>query len=272
MASNVILCGVLIFITVHIPLQNTGKAVNDVDKLKYFSLPPSSPLSHSTDVANALFRLSIPTFESLLAAVFSTAHTSSANPETSGLAASTLETSSTAVVNYQRLFNDQMLELHEKEASGGPLLGTFVIHIAGLLNEAISGCRFHSHMEFVLVKDKVKVGVKPACDAAVVAIVNETSRPVLLIEYKPVVDTRYYCVEKSHLMEVMIQAYYCLYQHEVTTFIHCLTDLQQWYYFKVEKESPRKLKIAWYKSINEPEINVGSHFNFLCPVIKDVLY
>ena len=81
-----------------------------------------------------------------------------------------------------------MLELREKEASGVPLLGTFVIHIAGLLNEAISGCRFRSHMEFVLVKDKVKVGVKPACDAAVVAIVNETSMPVLLIEYKPVVD------------------------------------------------------------------------------------
>ena len=100
---------------------NAGKAVNDVDKLKCFSLPPSAPFSHSVNVARALFRLSIPTIESLLAAVFSTAHTSSANPETSGLAASALETSSTAVVNYQRVFNDQMLELHEKEASGVPL-------------------------------------------------------------------------------------------------------------------------------------------------------
>ena len=276
MASNVLLCGVLIFITVHIPLQNTGMAANDVDKLKCFSLPPSAPPSHSLNVANALFRLPISNYDSLLAAVFSTAHTSSANPETSGLETSALKTSSTSFVDYQCLFNENMLHYRKKKASGVPLLGTFILHISGLLNKAISGCRFSSDMEFVLIKENVKVGMKPACD---VAIVHEVDRPVLLVEYKPKLDTRCGFVETNQLMEVMIQAYYCLYQHPVTSVIHCLTDLQQWWYFKVDKERPRKLKVAWFKSINEPgspfeflpAINIASHFNFLCPVIKDLL-
>ena len=103
-----------------------------------------------------------------------------------------------------------------------------LLHI--LRSKTIHNSAFEADMEFPLVVDKVKPGVKPASDAAVVvAITSKSTKPILLYEYKPVVDTRLDYVERHHIMEVLIQAYYCLYQHEVPTFIHCLTDLHQWY-------------------------------------------
>ena len=65
-------------------------------------------------------------------------------------------------------------------------------------------------MEFPLVVDKVKPGVKSGSDAAVVAAITSKSirKPILLYKYKPVVDTRLDYVESHHIMEVLIQAYY----------------------------------------------------------------
>ena len=91
-----------------------------------------------------------------------------------------------------------------------------------------NGCLL-SDMEFAFITEKLKSGVKPACDGAVVALINDAKKPIM---YKPVVDPRLDFVEHHHLMEVLIQGYYCLYQHKVPTFIHCLTDLSQWYYLK----------------------------------------
>ena len=125
--------------------------------------------------------------------------------------------------------------LKEKEACGVPLLVNCVTYLAIELSKTIPNGAFEADMEFPLVVDKVKPGVKPASDAAVVAaITSKSTKPILLNEYKPVVDTRLDSVERHHIMEVLIQAYYCLYQHQVPTFIHCLTDLDQWYYFKVD--------------------------------------
>ena len=113
-------------------------------------------------------------------------------------------------------------------------------------------------MEFPLVVGEVKSGVKPASGAAVV---SKSRKPILLYEYKPAIDTRMDFVESHHIMEVLIKAYYCLYQRKVPTFIRCLTDLQQWYYLKVEKVKPSKLKIVWYKSIKEDEISLDTHLS-----------
>ena len=46
---------------------------------------------------------------------------------------------------------------------------------------------------------------------------------------------------QSHGM--LIQGYYCLYQHQAHTLVHCLTNLSQWYYFKVDQATFSKLKI-----------------------------
>ena len=64
-------------------------------------------------------------------------------------------------------------------------------------------------MEFPVVVDKIKPGVKPACDAAMVAIVDGNEKPVLF-EYKPTVHPRKEVLGRQDLMEVLIQGYYCL--------------------------------------------------------------
>ena len=74
------------------------------------------------------------------------------------------------------------------------------------------------------------MGTKPACDGAVTAITSETHMPIILFEYKPVVDLRLEAIDLRSLMETLIQGYYCIYQHKVCSIIHCLTDLFQWYY------------------------------------------
>ena len=153
----------------------------------------------------------------------------------------------------QSEFLANMTRLHEKEACGVPLLGAFVTHLAGELTRTTSGnVFFSSDMEFPVVKHKLKPG---ACDGAIRAVVHvrvqRKENPILLFEYKPVVDPRLQSVERHHLMELLIQGYYCLHQHTVPTLIHCLTDLSQWYYFKLDKATPCKLKVAWYRSIHE---------------------
>ena len=128
-----------------------------------------------------------------------------------------------------------MLNLHQKEASGIPLLGSFVAYLADELTKAMNKT-FSADMEYHLVVDTGKSGAKPASDAAVVAITTEfIEKPIILYEYKPVVDQRSNYVDNHQIMEVPIQAYYLLYQHKVLTLIHCLTDLHQWYYLKVDK-------------------------------------
>ena len=84
------------------------------------------------------------------------------------------------------------------------------IIIANELSKTIPNGDFRADMEFPLVVDKVKPGVKPASDAAVVAAITSKSirKPILLYKYKPVVDTRLDYVESHHIMEVLIQAYY----------------------------------------------------------------
>ena len=121
-------------------------------------------------------------------------------------------------------FKDAMLSLHDKEACGAPILGSFVTYLAIELRKTIPNRAFKADMEFALVVDKVNPGVKPASDAAVVAITSKSTRkPILLYEYKPVVDMRIDHVSSHHIMEVLIQAYYCLYQRKVPTFLHSYT-------------------------------------------------
>ena len=102
--------------------------------------------------------------------------------------------------------------LHRKEACGVPLLGSFLTCLVTELRETIPNSAFTADMEFPLVVDKVNPGVKPASDGAVVAAITSksTRKPLLLYEYKPVVDTRWNYVDCHHIMEVLIQAYYCL--------------------------------------------------------------
>ena len=124
--------------------------------------------------------------------------------------------------------------LKVKEACGTPLLGVFSVCLAKVLTTLHEHNTYKAEMEFTLIKEKLKSGAKPSCDAAIninttTAVVNVGNKtaPVLLFEYKPIVDPRETFVDHHSLMETLIQGYYCLYQHQVHSIIHCLTDMFQ---------------------------------------------
>ena len=236
-----------------------------VDKLRSYELAPSKRLDtvSFSEVSGALFEeLDV---RSLHGLIFSTPYTSPAATPTPTCPTNIL------IKSLQSVYEAIMPELNQKEACGVPLLGSFVAYLATELNKIINNSGF---TEFPLVLDVVKSGAKPASDSAIAKSVYSDkkliSKPIVLYEYKPTVYPRSNHVNRHFMMEVLIQAYYCLYQYKVPTFIHCLTDLHQWYYLKVDKVKPSKLKIVWYKSINEKELSLDTHLSFLHFVLVDI--
>ena len=116
MASNVILCGVLIIITVDIPLQNSRMPLTDSEKVKAFLLAPS--VYHDSrsmyDVAPSILEggLQGDDTRSLRQAFFATDYTPP-SPELS------IPETVAAAANLEL----RMLEFREREACGLPLLG-----------------------------------------------------------------------------------------------------------------------------------------------------
>ena len=162
--------------------------------------------------------------------LFSSPYTSTSpatsNPATSSQATSSspattsATTSSSVLKNVQLVLKTTMKELHYKEACGIPLLEVFVAHLAKTLTDTTS-FDFLADMEYSVVTHKLKQGMKPASDAAMVVALVHQLKPVLLYEYKPVVDLRVDRVERNDLKEVVLKGFYCLYQHNVPTVIHC---------------------------------------------------
>ena len=155
----------------------------------------------------------------------------------------------------------RILHFGNKEASGMPLFSAYLLEFAEQLSE-------RRQTYYTVDLEYHKPGQKPACDGAVCATImrsgdkKPTNHPQVLYKYKPVVDTRFMSVNPSHLMEVLIQGYYCLHQYELKSIIHCLTDLEQWYYFHFTLEGDRKVMCTWYNEFNS-ESKVASHVHFL---------
>lgn len=223
-----------------------------------FLLAPSTRLDNAAyiKVANVLFEDKIALVNQARSLVFSSLYSYPTSTSTSQV---TLTPDLKNFVKTSHEVNASfMINLAMKEACGIPLLGTIAMCLAKALTSVIPGHTFKAEMEFA-VKDKLKKGVKPSCDGAVAALRSESNMPVLLFEYKPVVDTRIGYLDPHSLIETLIQGYYCLYQHELCSVVHCLTDMCQWYYFKLEKVRPSKLKVKWYHGIFENELNLQTH-------------
>lgn len=233
-----------------------------------FMLAPSTRLEENAylKVASVLFEDGIEYVGLIRSLVFSSPYIStSPTPSTS----QEIPELTKMMKMLNELYSFYMPGLKVKEACGTPLLGDFSVCLAKVLTTLHEHNTYTAEMEFTLIKEKLKSGAKPSCDAAIAvttAVVNKTT-PVLLFEYKPAVDTRETFVDHHSLMETLIQGYYCLYQHQVHSIIHCLTDMFQWYYFKLEREKFSKMKVAWYHSIFEKELNLQTHVNFLHPLM-----
>ena len=157
-----------------------------------------------------------------------------------------------------------------------PLLGAFIVELAEELTRCLPPFTFLADFEFPVVMSSGKAGAKPACDGAVAVIqaVGDTKKqqPLLLFEYKPVIDQRVERVDPHALLEVLLQGFYCLQQYKLRTVLHCLTDLSHWFYFKLEHvEHAAKMKIAWYRSLAQTQLQLEEHVCFLQPVVSDLL-
>ena len=71
-----------------------------------------------------------------------------------------------------------------------------------------------------------------------------------MYEYKPIVHPDPYGVDVQALMEMLLQAHYCLRAYGIPVILHCLTDLLVWHYFKLSLNSTTsKLTIEWWYNI-----------------------
>ena len=193
MASNVIPCGVLIIITIHI--QNSRMPLIDGEKVKAFLLAPSTYHESRSmrDVANSILE-------------------------------------------------------------GGILAGD-----TRFLRQAFFATDYTAHSPELSIPETVEANFD--------AFVDGNEKPLVLFEYKPAVHKRNDSLGQQDLMEVLIQGYYSVYQHDVSSIVHCLTDLEQFYYFKMEKAETRKMRISWNFSLSEQSLN--AHLKFLYPILKE---
>ena len=156
------------------------------------------------------------------------------------------------------------------EPCGIPLLGHSSVILCHLLNEESSTMKFAVHMEYSVVTTAMP-GKNPSTDAAL-SIVND-HQPVLLYEYKSVVDTRRLSVNAQHLMELLVQGFYCLRNKGIAKLLHCLTDLYVWHYFMLSlNESRQGLVVERSKTfvygspLQEP--SVREHYNFVASYLQ----
>jgi hypothetical protein len=86
-------------------------------------------------------------------------------------------------------------------------------------------------MEYT-VMDTKRAGVNPSCDTAMVVTVSSQTdnQPIILYEYKPVVDPRRDYVNVRDLLEALMQGFYCVHFRKVTSIVQCLTDMHTWHF------------------------------------------
>ena len=174
------------------------------------------------------------------------------------------------MVRLYLLFSSEMLELTRVESSGIPLLGCSLSTISKVLNTIANASPYQVVMEFPVVKT-ASSGKNPSTDAAVVATIKN-GYPVLLCEYKPVVNLIPERIVSGDFIEMLVQVYYCMKSYSLRTCPHCLTDLQVWHYYKFSKCADM-LKIEWVKSFKyenfvPTQMELKEHFDFVIDAVK----
>lgn len=163
--------------------------------------------------------------------------------------------------------------LRKKEASGIPLLGAFLACVVDILNGQKQVSIYRYELEFTVMKVSGTPGKNPATDGAVVAAVQVSSppniqlQPVIIYEYKPVVDPQIKVVDTKDLTELLIQGFYCFHLFEIDKCLLCLTDLYRFHYMKVTKPASR-MAIEWAKSISFKQKQIQEHLSFIAAAIS----
>lgn len=170
------------------------------------------------------------------------------------------------------LQQQKMFRLGEKEASGMPLLGTLLVHIADALEkvDVLKNFKFSTDVE-VTVMETASRGKNPATDGAIFAQLQVKTpasdlisplkmEPIILYEYKPKVHPYILSVDGRAVVELLIQAYYTFKQYKIKECILCLTDMNFSHYIKVNA----RMEIMWTKSLATMETAAGT----MVPTVK----
>ena len=142
------------------------------------------------------------------------------------------------------------MHLKTKEASGGALLGTFMLCVSDALRTLCPTSTFKIDHQFnaktytgdsallsaLLVSSQKPVGFDPSQRGVV---------PCFVVQYKPRVSPDLADQDPFHLSEVFLQAYYLRKMHK-HPILHCLTDLSDFHYFLVKESERGNLEIENY--------------------------
>ena len=143
------------------------------------------------------------------------------------------------IISSHKLLNDCIIHIGEKEMSGVPLLGAILSYYVKALNLNLEGT-FALDLEFVVLENCHTPGRKPASDVAILYKLGQGKlQPRVLFEYKPEVHDDKNKVNNKvngdQLIELLLQGHYCLETYKMASCLCCLTDMQVWHYFLLER-------------------------------------
>lgn len=108
---------------------------------------------------------------------------------------------------------------------------------------------------------------------------DERKRPLVLYEYKPVIDFCFDRIGKRVIGEALLQARYCIQYHSVKSLLHCTTDMFNWHYIMYaiggSNEEGLIIEKKWYHKIahSEPMLDheLKAHIQFLSSACEGLL-
>ena len=159
----------------------------------------------------------------------------------------TLKTT-TDLINTHR---KQTFKLADEEAAGYTILGKYAVCFSQILSDELSRLVMYWNQMVA-----AKRGQNPTADTAIIMLLESSGSlgaetiPVVVYEYKPVVDPQFEMLNEKDLVEALLQASYCLRYYKISQMIHCLTDLRRWHYFKVKTSSDNMMNIEWWHLID----------------------
>ena len=173
-------------------------------------------------------------------------------------------TAVTTMVNHHKTMT---MHVTEEEAAGYAMLAIYAVHFATVLSgELKKDFKYYSQFQ---VADNLRAGQNPTTDTAIIMLAtSQQCIPTVMYEYKPTVHTDPSRVDVLALMEVFLQAYYCIRYYKIQVVLHCLTDLKTWHYFKIAlNKKTSRLNIAWSHRIEQEdqlsEDHLAEHSKFI---------
>ena len=184
------------------------------------------------------------------------------------------ETTPLTVASLNHLYGT-VYKLTAVESVGYSILAFYASYFAAVFSEELKQS-FKFQTQYDVVKNE-KSGQNPSTDACVIMLLDlEVGYciPVVMYEYKPIVHSDRTRVDVSAMIEMLLQAHYCMRHHKIELVLHCLTDLKSWYYFKLQfNKVTSKLAIIWWCKIeHKGELSgneVENHAKFLLDGIRD---